>query len=83
MSKPRGFKGVPWDVNSEEAFCATDGGQRNYKSCVTPTAVILTGYGFGVMKLKGTTELSHNPLCRFFTKLLLLYSVEIILSERI
>ena len=83
MTKPRGFKGVPWDVNSEEAFCATDGGQRNYNSCVTPTAVIPTGYGFGIMKLKDTTELSDNPLCRFLTKLFLLYSVEITLSERI
>ena len=63
MSKPRGFKGVPWDVNSEDAFCATDDGQRSYYSSITPTAFILTGYGFGKMKLKGTTELSHNPLC--------------------
>lgn len=82
MSKPRGFKGVPWNANSEEAFRATDDGQRNYYSCVTPTAVILTGYGFGITKLKGTTELS-NPLCSFLTKLLLIYSVEIIFCERI
>ena len=63
MIEPPGFKGVPWDANSEDAFCTTDEGQRNYYSCVTSMAVILNGYGFGKIKLKGTTEPSHNLLC--------------------